>query len=67
MKKKTTNKWLREKEFEGMAHALARYIKGLGGTAVVVGGVSVGKHIGAREFNYFVQIDITGKMPTKKI
>lgn len=52
--------------FDAMARALAAYIESMGGKAVVVGGVSVGKMAGSLDYNYFVQINVTGKMPNKK-
>lgn len=55
-----------KKEFEVMAKAVAGYIKSMGGTAVVVGGVSVGEDFGSRKYNYFIQIAITGMKPTEK-
>lgn len=54
------------KAFDEMANAIANYIKSMGGTAVVVGSVGMGKEVGALKFNYFIKINITGKMPTKK-
>jgi hypothetical protein len=46
--------------------AIAKYIESVGGTAVVVGGIKIGQEWGARKFNYFIQIPITGVMPTFK-
>lgn len=57
---------LSERAFEKMAIAIAKYIKTMGGTAVIVGGVGVGKEIDALKHNYFIKIGITGKMPTEK-
>ena len=54
------------KEFDAMAVAIGKYIKAIGGTAVVVGGVKVGQEWGSAKYNYFIQIGITGKMPEKK-
>lgn len=58
----------KDKRFANMARALGSYIESLGGTAAVVGGVSVGQHLGALKYNYFVQIDVTGikPVPAKK-
>ena len=56
----------RDCTFNRMASSLIKYIETLGGTALVVGGIKIGQEIGALKFNYFIQIGITGKMPTKK-
>lgn len=50
--------------FYTIAVAVAKYIKIMGGTALIVGGVGIGQDIGAKKFNYFIRIDITGKKPT---
>ena len=55
-----------EKEFNVMARAIGRYIEVMGGKAVVIGGVSVGKKVGALKLNHFIQVEFTGRAPTKK-
>ena len=55
-----------DRAFYKMAKAVAEYIKEMGGSAIVVGDVSVGKREGSRKFNHFIQINFTGKAPTKK-
>lgn len=51
--------------FDKMAIAIGEYIKTMGGTAVVVGGVSIGQEIGSLRHNYFIKVGITGSIPTK--
>ena len=59
--KKPTNKTT-----EAMYMAIAKYIKETGGSAVVVGGVSIMKKPGEfRKYNYLIIVDITGKCPIK--
>jgi len=53
-------------EFNILAEAIGKYIKSLGSSALVVGGVKIGQEVGALKFNYFIQVGITGKLPTKK-
>ena len=48
-----------------MYQAIAKYIGETGGSAVVIGGVSVGQNPGSLKMNYFIQIDITGEIPKK--
>lgn len=62
MKKEITQ----NKEFRAMADSIAKYIEGRGGSAIVIGGVKVGKEFGALRYNYFIKIAITGKMPKSK-
>ena len=66
MKRKTKQDRVTDAAFDSMARALGRYIKCLGGSALVVSGTGVGKNPGSLKYNYFIQFDITGKMPTKK-
>lgn len=54
-----------EKEFEAMAVAIGKYIKAMGGNAVLVGGVSIGQNPDALKYNYFIKVGITGKKPSK--
>lgn len=61
MKKKT--KASTQKEFDAMARAVARYIKAMGGHAVVIGGVGVQERPPLK-MNYTLHIDFTGKPPT---
>lgn len=61
------NKKEKEAEaFDVMAKAIIKYVEAMGGTALVVGGVSIGQEPGALKYNYFIQVNITGKKPTKK-
>lgn len=48
---------------ETMYTAIAEYIKEAGGTAVIVGGVSLSKKADGRKLAYTIHIDITGKLP----
>lgn len=49
-----------------MYKAIAKYIQEAGGTAIVLGGVSITAR-GERKFNYTICIDVTGvpPLPTK--
>ncbi len=53
--------------FTTFAKAIAKYIKSIGGSALVVGGVKIGQEFGALKYNYYIQIGITGKPPKSKI
>lgn len=53
-----------DRAFDAMAEAIGRYIKAMGGAAVVVGGVGIGQKPGARKYNYFIQVDFTGTPPS---
>ena len=52
--------------FTPFAKAVAKYIKSMGGSAVVVGGVQIEQEFGSLKYNYFIRIGITGIKPTKK-
>lgn len=52
-----------DKAFNEMAVAIGKYIKAMGGEAMVVGGIEIEQ--GLRKFNYTLRIGITGKQPTK--
>lgn len=66
VKKKIKKGSDRDSIFNSMAESICAYIESMGGTAVVVGGVKVGQEIGAMKYNYFIQVGVTGKMPTKR-
>lgn len=51
--------------FTPLAKAIDKYIRSIGGTAVVIGDVKIGQEVGSLKFNYFIQVGITGKKPTK--
>ena len=55
-----------DKVYNNMAKAVAEYIMSMGGSAIVIGGVAIGKDPSSLKYNYFIQIKITGKMPTKR-
>ena len=56
-------KKVRDRAFDNMARAIARYIKGICGSAAVGGVVKIGKEPNSLKYNYFIQVGITGKLP----
>lgn len=52
-----------QKAFDDMARALGKYIETMGGSASLVGSVSIGQTLKAHKYTYFIQIDIIGKKP----
>jgi hypothetical protein len=50
---------------QAMYLAVAKYIKELGGSAAVIGGVSVMKKPEDLKFNYSLVINITGQSPVE--
>jgi hypothetical protein len=52
--------------FNAMALAIEKYISAMGGSALVVGGVSIEKDPNGLKLNYTLRVGITGNMPTKR-
>lgn len=50
---------------EGLYKMVAKYLLEAGGSAAVVGGVSIMKHPTDLKFNYHLVISVTGKSPIK--
>ena len=64
------NKKIKKKKIDPylpLYKALAKYIKSIGGSAVLVGGISIGQEWDWAKYNYFVRIKVTGKIPPKPI
>lgn len=59
-------KEIAEKEFSELAQAVGTYIKAMGGTALVVGGISLEHDAKSLKNNFVLRIHFTGKAPTKK-
>ena len=47
--------------------AVASYIKSRGGSAVVIGGISIIRWPGEQKYNFTLGVGITGKIPTVEI
>lgn len=56
-----------KKAFDKMAKAVAAYVKSMGGSAVVVGPIGMGRDSDELRFNYYLKVHITGVQPTKKL
>lgn len=54
-----------KKAFDNMAMAISEYLKAMGGSAVVVGGVSVEE--GNLKNKFTLRVGIVGKKPIKKL
>ena len=56
-------KFKRDKKLDRLYDAAADYIKSVGGTPVVIGGVSISQDPSALKFNFQLVINWTGKLP----